>query len=432
MTALERSVLCIERPLEGIRVLDVSRFLAGPYAAWVLAELGADVVKLEDPDRPDEARSVGPYFHGEQSLYFAALNTGKRSLAVRFRKPEGRDLVRKLLREVDVVLDNNRPGVMDDLGLGAADLAQENPSVITCSLSGFGSNGPLSDRPGYDYTIQALSGVMSMTGEPENPPGKAGISYVDHSGGLAAALAVCAALVGRGRTGKGGHVELALFDVQMSMLSYLAAWNLNEGFEGDRTASASHPSLVPAQNFATADGFISVFVGNDAMWARLAQALDDAFLAQGRFLANHERQQHRVDLVERLSDLLSRRESRYWVELLGRYSVPCAPINTLTEALNEEHTRERGLVAAASHPAYGRYQYVRGPLPIMGDVQTLAAPLLGQDTDYVLRDLGVSELHIRSLIKAGIVQTTDARARTSTAPQSPGQSHNRGSRGSIR
>jgi formyl-CoA transferase len=395
--------LQLQRPLAGVRVLDITRFLAGPYATWVLAELGADVIKVEDPDRPDEARAVGPHFLGEQSLYFAALNSGKRSLAVRLRRPDGRDLLRRLVHNVDVVVDNHRPGVMERLGLGPGDLSQVNPKIVTCSLSGFGNSGSFSERPGYDYTIQALSGVMSMTGEPGGSPGKAGISYVDHSGGLTAALAICAALVGRGRTGEGGHVDLALFDIQMSMLSYLAAWNLNSDYVGARTPSASHPSLVPAQNFSTADGHISLFVGNDAMWTRLVKALGDPLLAQDYFKTNEGRCARSGDVVGKLSEIFAARPNAYWIELLSRHSVPVAPINGLGEALSEPHTRERGLIGEASHPVYGSYRYVRGPIPTLASQDPAAAPLLGENSEVVLLELGMSAAEVEKLVSVGAV-----------------------------
>ena len=392
-------------PLEGIRVLDVSRFLAGPYAAWVLAELGADVIKVEDPDRPDEARSVGPFFLNDQSLYFAALNGGKRSLAIRLRESQGRALLLELVRGVDVVLDNHKPGVMEKLGLGPEALARENPAVVTCSLSGFGATGTFRERAGYDYTIQALSGVMSMTGEPGSPPGKAGISYVDHSGGLAAALAVCAALVGRSRTGTGGHVDLALFDVQMSMLSYLAAWQLNAGFTGERTSSASHPSLVPAQNFATSDGHISIFVGNDAMWARLAEALDDPYLSQEQFVTSSGRQEARQPLTEHLERVICTRTSHHWVDLLESHHVPCAAVNDLHQALREPQVSDRALVATATHPAYGSYQYVRGPLAQLSRDDSSAAPLLGEHTLSILKEAGIADSRVHALEEGGIIMS---------------------------
>jgi crotonobetainyl-CoA:carnitine CoA-transferase CaiB-like acyl-CoA transferase len=390
--------------------------LAGPYAAWILAGLGAEVIKVEDPDRPDEARKVGPYFQGRQSLYFAALNTGKKSLAARVRTTAGRDLLLELARGVDVVLDNNRPGVMESLGLAPQAFQQVNPRIVTVSLSGFGDTGPLSDSPGYDYTIQALSGVMSMTGEPDGPPGKAGISYVDHSGGLAAALAVCAALVGRGRSGRGGHVHLGLYDVQMSMLTYLAAWQLNAGFEGQRTASASHPSIVPAQNFHTADGYISIFVGNDAMWGRLCRALGDDELSRPEYRENAGRFERRTALLKHLSKLFGEKTSGHWVELLKLHEVPCARVATLREAMDEPQLAARRLVGTATHPAYGRYSYVGGPLPGMQAGHLSPAPLLGEHSRIVLADGGLSPDSIDALVAAGTVAVDAEPAPPTPAP----------------
>jgi crotonobetainyl-CoA:carnitine CoA-transferase CaiB-like acyl-CoA transferase len=402
-------------PLEGVRVLEVARLLAGPYAGWVLAELGAEVIKVEDCGRPDDARSVGPYFVGEQSLYFAALNGGKRSLALRLLDPEGRALFLELAKTADVVLDNQKPGVMDKLGLGPDVLHEVNPALITCSLSGFGATGALRDRAGYDYTVQALAGVMSMTGEPDTAPGKAGISYVDHSGGLAAALAISAALAGRARTGTGGHLDLALFDVQVSMLSYLAAWQLNAGYVGERTSSAAHPSLVPAQNFGTADGYISLFVGNDAMWVRLTEALGDPWLADPRLARNQARQQEREAVLDRLQQLLVTAPSQHWVDLFERFHVPCAPVNDLGQALHNQQVSDRGLVGTATHGDYGSYQHVRGPFPLASRAESVPAPALGEHSLEVLREAGVGAERVAELVRQGVVMAGPARAAASVA-----------------
>lgn len=389
-------------PLSGIRVLDVSRFLAGPYAGWILAELGADVIKVEDADRPDEARSVGPYFVGEQSLYFASLNGGKRSLALRLRSDEGREALRRVAATVDVVLDNNKPGVIDKFGLGHEELVKINPTVVTCSLSGFGATGPLRERAGYDYTLQALTGVMSMTGEPDGPPGKAGISYIDHGGGLTIALAVCAGLVGAQRTGEARHVDLGLFDIQVSMLTYLAAWQLNAGFEGERTPSASHPSLVPAQNFASSDGHLSIFVGNDAMWARMVEALDDDLLRDERFVGSGGRQAVRHEVIDRLNEVIATKSTEHWVNLFERHHVPCAPVNTLSQAMAEPQIAARGMVVRAEHPEYGSYRVVRGPIPDASSGEPTAAPLLGEHSAQVLREAGLDADEVKQLIGQGI------------------------------
>lgn len=388
-------------PLEGVRVLDVTRFLAGPYASMILAELGADVIKLEDPDRPDEARSVGPYFQHGHSLYFAALNAGKRSVAVRTSTEEGRSVVRALALTCDVVLDNNKPGVMTKIGLGTAQLRAANPRLVTCSLSGYGATGPEAGRPGYDYTIQAQAGVMSMTGEPGGPPGKAGVSYVDHSGGITAALAVCAALVGRSSSGLGRHVDLSLFDLQVSMLSYLAAWHLNAGYEGGRTADAGHPSLVPAQNFRTADGHVSVFVGNDTMWRRLVAILADDCLSSPDLDTNARRLAEKPLVVGRLGEVLGVLSTADALATLERAGVPSSPVNSLAEALAEPQLVARSMVVDADHPVYGPHRRVAGP---MGDLRATAvrsAPVLGEHTVNVLLESGVSRAAVDEMVAAG-------------------------------
>lgn len=402
MTTVERP-----GPLDGIRVLDFCHFLAGPYAALVLADLGADVIKVEDPDHPDEARSLGPCFRDGQSLYFASLNWAKRSFAARLGSREGHAAVIDLVRTADVVIDNFRPGVMAKLRLDHETLTEVNQRLVTCSVTGFGETGPYSARPGYDYTIQALAGVMSLTGEPDGPPGKAGISYVDHSGGLAAGLAVCSALVERERTGVGRHIDLALFDVQISMLTYLAAWELNAGFTPQRYPNGSHPSLVPAQIFATADGYISIFVGNDPMWGRLVAALEDPRVADQRFSTAADRSAQREALLPLLSEILERETSAAWISLLSAHSVPCAPVNTVSGALDDPHTRARGLVGTAEHPGYAAYDHAGGPIPMLSTSVTKGAPLAGQDTEALLQEIGYSAGRISSLVDSGAVAVQD-------------------------
>lgn len=386
-------------PLAGVRVLDLCHFLAGPYATLVLAGLGADVIKIEDPARPDEARSLGPYFQDGQSLYFAALNWGKRSFSACLSRPEGREAVLELARTADIVVDNFRPGVTARLGLDHAALSMVNPRLITCALSGFGETGPYAARPGYDYTIQALAGVMSMTGEPDAPPGKAGISYVDHAGGLAAALAVTAALVERSRTGVGTHLDLALFDVQVSMLTYLASWQLNAGFSPVRTSAGAHPSIVPAQVFETADGYLSIFVGNDPMWARLVGVVGDPRLQDAAYGTSAGRHEHRRAVLATLAEAFLTRGTAEWVELLVERAVPCAPVNDLADALSDPQVQARNLIATADHPAYGEYRHVRGPLFGIGaDAGRRGAPVLGEHTESLLAELGYDGEQIRRFV----------------------------------
>jgi glutaryl-CoA transferase len=390
-------------PLDGIRVLELCHFLAGPYAGLVLADLGADVLKVEDPAHPDDARSMGPHFQGDQSLYFLALNSGKRSIGVTLATDAGRAVVQDLARNADVVIDNYRPGVLARFGLGHEALHRVNPALVTCSLTGYGETGPDAHRAGYDYTIQARAGVMSLAGEPEGPPTKAGISYVDHSGGISAALGVCAALVERARTGVGSHVDLGLFDVQVSMLTYLASWQRNRDANFTRTESSAHPTLVPAQNFRTADGHLAVFVGNDGMWRRFVEVLAAPDLADERFATRDGRLEHRGEVIGRVQQILLGDTSRAWETSLGAAGVACGAVNDVAGALAEPQTQARGLLVQSEHHVYGGYEHLRGPLPTRGRDTLGPAPLLGEHTSEALGGIGYSTDRIAELRAAGVV-----------------------------
>lgn len=390
-------------PLEGVRVVEMTHFLAGPYAGMTLADLGADVIKLEDPSRPDEARSMGPYFQDELSLYFASLNWGKRSVGIHLDGREGRAVAAAVLAGADVLLENYRPGVLAGLGFGPDEMRSMNPRLVTCSLTGFGQNGPDAQRPGYDYTIQAMSGVMSMGGEPDGPPSKAGISYVDHGGGLAAALAICAALVERTRTGRGRHIDLGLLDVQVSMLSYLASWAINAGYEPKRTPDSAHPTLVPAQNFPTADGWISIFVGNDWMWQRFVEAAGDARLEDVNYAERSGRLAHRDELLHLLRSVLATDTTTAWTSRFTNAGVACAPVNNLAGGLAEPQVEARGLVTTTLTASGSRYSHVRGPVPSLGRADNSGAPALGQHTREVLVELGLDDSLIWELEQAGVV-----------------------------
>ena len=391
------------RPLEGYRIVELGHFIAGPYAGLVLADLGADVVKVEDPDRVDDARLTGPHFVGGESLYYLALNSAKRSLAVRLTRPRGRQVVLDLARSADVVINNFRPGVMAKLGLEPDTLRELNPRLVTCSLTAYGETGEYASRPGYDYTVQALVGAMSLTGEPGGPPGKAGISYIDHSGGLACALAVCAALLERERTGRGRHVDLALVDTQISMLTYLASWLLNSDAHVERTASGSHQSLVPAQNFPTRDGWVSIFVGNDRQWRQLAAALGDARLLDPEYATNPGRAAHRAVVLALVGEALGTMSTNEATERLVAGGVPCAPVNTVAEALVSRPARDRGLVQEAQHRGYGGYRHVSGPIPGLGGDGSAGAPLLGEHSAEVLAELGYDRETVSTLLADGDV-----------------------------
>jgi crotonobetainyl-CoA:carnitine CoA-transferase CaiB-like acyl-CoA transferase len=368
--------------LEPITVLDLTHFLAGPYCTLVLAELGADVIRVEDPAHPDEARSMPPFFVGGQSTYFLSLNSAKRSLALPLATEEGRTTFYRLVERADVVVDNFRPGVMSKLALDHDRLAERNPRIVTCSLTGFGEDGPYAQRPGYDYTVTALAGIQHLTGD---PPSRAGISYADHSGGLAAAVAILAALLERSRTGRGRHLDVSLLDVQLSMLTYLAAGVLNAGDDPRPIPGGGHPILVPTQNLETADGWVAFFVGNDAMWRRAREALEVPELDDPRFDTVAGRAAHKEEVLRLVGERLRRDTTAHWVERLERAGVPCAPVNDVPAALRDPQALARGMVLE-ERASYGEYRRVGGPLPRLR-VKDGPAPELGRDSEEVMREL---------------------------------------------
>lgn len=372
--------------LQDVRVLDLTHFLAGPYCTLVLAELGADVVRVEDPDHLDEARTMPPHFLGGQSLYFLSLNSGKRSVALPLTTDRGRRAFLRMVERADVVVDNFRPGVMRRLGFDHAALEARNPRIVTCSLTGFGEDGPYAGRPGYDYTVTALAGIQHLTAD---PPTRAGISYADHSAGLAAAVAILSALHERQRTGRGRHVDVSLLDVQLSMLTYLAAFNLNAGDEPGPVPGGGHPVLVPTQNLPTADGWVAFFVGNDAMWMRAKAALGVAALDDARYDTVSGRAAHKEEVLALVAGRLRAEPTAYWVERLEAHGVPCAPVNDVGAALTDPQALARGMVVE-ERARYGTYRRAGGPLPKLRTA-TRPAPEVGEHSEEVLREYGVEQ-----------------------------------------
>lgn len=370
--------------LGGLRVLDLTHFLAGPYCTLVLAELGADVIRVEDPQHPDDARGMPPHALGGESLYYLSLNSGKRSIMLPLASAPGREAFYRLVEGADVVVDNFKPGVMGKLGFDHARLAARNPRLITCSLTGFGEDGPYAMRPGYDYTVTALAGVQYMTAD---PPTRAGISYADHQAGLAAALAIVAAVHERERTGAGRHLDVSLLDVQLSMLTYLAAFSLNAGDDQQPVPGGGHPVLVPTQNFRSSDGWVSFFVGNDSMWRRARSVLAVPELDDPRFDTVAGRAAHKQEVLDLVARRLLEDTTEAWVSRLEAAGVPCAPVNDVPHALADPQAQARGMVLEERGP-YGTYRRVAGPLPKLR-VKDGPAPVMGADTEEILREAGI-------------------------------------------
>ncbi len=375
--------------LEGLRVLDLTQQLSGPYGAMVLGDLGAEVIKIEAPERPEPAHRVPCAMVGDQTTYYLSLNRNKRSVLLDLKDPADKTAFLRLVDTADVVFDNFRPGVTRRLGIDHDTLAARNPGIITCSLSGFGETGPDRERPGYDYLMQALAGAMSLTGEPDGPPTKYGISVVDHAGGLFAVIGILAAVWARAGDpqGRGRHVDLGLLDTHLSMLTYLAADYLAGGALPQRQRSSAHPTIVPAQAFPTADGWIVVMPLAEHFWPLTCAALGLPELADDlRFADARARLHHRAELLTTLEQRCLQDTTARWMTRLVDAGVPAAPVQTVAEALASEQVAARDMVVELAHPGYGRYRAVGNPVKIShsGPQPLRPAPPRGADTQAVL------------------------------------------------
>jgi crotonobetainyl-CoA:carnitine CoA-transferase CaiB-like acyl-CoA transferase len=391
-------------PLEGVRIVDLSRVLAGPYATMVLGDLGADVVKVERPGDGDETRSWGPPYAGDQAAYFLAVNRGKRSVAVDLKHPDGRSVVQRLCASADVVIENFRPGAAARLGLDAAAIHALNPRIVYCSITGFGRREPR-DRPGYDFIVQAESGLMSITGEPHGPPMKIGVALVDVLTGLNAAVAIVAALRRRELGGPGVVIELSLLDTALAALVNVAQNALVTGEEPARYGN-THPSIVPYGPFPAADGWIAVAAANDGLFARLCEALARPELADDeRFATNAARVQNREQLQPLLEEAFRARPADEWVAALDAVGVPVGKIRGVLEALRAAAPATMGVV----HPTAGRLDLVGPPFALEpGAVaRAEAPPLLGEHTREVLAEIGVDDARLAALERLGVIATAE-------------------------
>jgi formyl-CoA transferase len=380
------------KPLEGIRVLDLSRVLAGPWCTQLLADLGADVIKIERPGQGDDTRHWGPPWYGEGdtqvAAYFLAANRGKRSAAIDFSQPQGADLVRRLAEKSDIVVENFKVGALAKFGLDAATLRAANPKLIYASITGFGQDGPYKDRAGYDYIIQGMSGLMSITGQPDGAPGgepmRVGVAVVDLFTGMYTANAILAALVRRGVTGEGAHIDSALFDVSLAILANQASNALVSGQDPPRQGN-THPNIVPYQPFACADRPLIIAVGNDRQFAKLAAILGAPEWGHDeRFATNAARVAHRVELIPLIEVRLKERPAAEWLAELDAAGIPAGPINTIGQALADPQAAYRKLVQEMD-----RFRLVGFPLRLDGTRtgSGLPPPKLGQHTDEVLAEL---------------------------------------------
>jgi crotonobetainyl-CoA:carnitine CoA-transferase CaiB-like acyl-CoA transferase len=393
-------------PLSGLRVLDLSRILSGPFATMVFADLGADVIKLENPTVGDDTREWAPPYQGDQSAYFLAINRNKRGIAVDLKSESGRAIAQRLADKADVLVENFRPGTAARLGLGYEELSQRNPRLIYASISGFGQTGPFSSEPGYDAIAQALGGLMSVTGETDGEPVRAGNSAADLAAAMWAAVGILSALHARNRTGRGDWIDVSLLDGQIAWLTYLAGGYFATG-EVPRRYGSAHPSIVPYQALRTADGYLMVAVGNDVLWQRFAPLVGlPELAADPRFATNPDRVANRSELLALIETALSARGSSEWAEELSRVGIPAGAINTIDKALVHPQVQARGMVLTTEHPTAGTLRMTGSPIKLSEHTTTVRRPppLLGQHTDEVLGELGYTADDIAAMRDDGIIR----------------------------
>ncbi len=405
--------------LDGIKVLDLSRVLAGPWCTQILADLGADVVKIERPGVGDDTRSWGPPFlkdaHGrdtDQATYFTACNRNKRSVTIDMATAEGQALLKQMAAQSDIVVENFKTGGLKQYGLDHESLRATNPRLVYCSVTGFGHDGPHASRAGYDLMIQATSGMMSITGRPDDVPGggplRVGVALTDLFTGVYASTAILAALEVRHRTGLGQHIDMALLDVGMAILANQASAFLNTGVAPQRQGN-SHPSLAPYQDFHTKDGAMLLAIGNNGQFARFCEAAGHAdWASDPRFATNSLRVRHREVLIPQMEAVTRTRSTAEWIALLEDKAVPCGPINDIAQAFDDEQVKARGLAVSMPRRAGDGIESIVGvasPLRLKDTPPVLrhAPPALGQHTDEVLAEFGIDETQRAALRDAGVL-----------------------------
>lgn len=392
-------------PLQDVRVIAVEQYGAGPWGSVQLADLGADIIKIEDPGSGgDVGRHVPPFQEDGDSLFFETFNRNKRSLALDMSSSAGREVFRALATDADVVYSNLRGDVPAKLGLRYQDLKHVNPAIVCCSLSAFGMTGPRASDPGYDYILQGLTGWMSLTGEPGGPPAKTGLSLVDFSGGLVAGIAILAGVHAARRDGVGMDCDLSLFDTAVGLLSYLATWTLTGGFDPARTRHSAHPSLVPFQNFATATGWIVVACAKEKFYDRLVRAMGRPDLAEDpRCLDFSARSRNREWLIAELDAEFRKRPAEEWLRTLSAVGVPCSPVNDVATGLADPQVAARDLIVETDHPRFGTVRQIASPVRVGAPRKAhRRAPRLDEDAGEILHGLlGLDAEQVEDLRRSG-------------------------------
>ncbi len=395
------------KPLDDIVVLDLSRVLAGPYCSMMLGDLGADIIKVERPNSGDDTRHWGPPEAGGEAAYYLCLNRNKRSITVNMKSAEGQQIIKDLARQSDIVIENYKVGTLARMGLGYKELQAQNPGLIYCSITGFGQDGPYKDRPGYDFMIQGMGGIMSFTGEPDGAPTKVGVAIVDVTAGLFAANAILAALHHRQKTGKGQYIDIALLDSVVAWLANVGSNYLVSGKLPQRWGNG-HPNIVPYEPFETQDGsYLALAIGNDRQWQKFCKLADMNALADDpRFATNPQRVKHRRELIPMVAEKMKLKTRRQWQAELDAQNIPCGPINTLDHVFSDPQVLARNMVAEVPHPTAGAVKMVPSPMKLSDTPCTIDRhpPLLGEHTnDILIEKLGLNDQAIAGLRERSIV-----------------------------
>ncbi len=400
--------------LSGLRVIDLTRVLAGPLCAMWLGDMGADVIKVERPGKGDDTRTWGPPFAEGESAYFLAVNRNKRSVAIDLQAEAGRHLLQQLILEADVVVDNFKLGTLDRWGLSEAWFEANAPGVVRCTIGGYGSSGPKAGMPGYDFILQAESGLMAITGEADGEPMKLGVAIVDVCTGMLATISILGALQARQRTGRGQRTEVTLHDTGLQMLANVASNTLVSGEDAARFGNG-HPNIVPYRTYPTADGELAVSVGNDVQFARFAELVGHPeWASDNRFARNRDRVANRELIDDLIAEVMRAKTRSEWQELLAPAGIPAGPINSVSEALGSEQARARDMVTEVEHPTVGRLPLIGIPFRMFGTPATIRRPppLLGEHTDEVLEEvLELDAGAIAQLNESGVIGSQPAVAR---------------------
>ena len=395
----------MKKALDGIKVLDLSRALAGPYCTMMLADMGAEVIKVEMPGTGDDSRAWGPPFVEGESAYFMSINRNKKSITLDMKGSKALEIIMKLIKGSDVLVENFRPGAMERLGLAYQQVKAVNPRLVYCSISGFGQNGPYRMLPGFDQVLQGMGGLMSITGEPDGPPVKVGVPIADITAGMFAAYGIAIALFTREKTGSGQMVDISLLDSQVALLTYRAGSFFASG-EIPKRIGSGHPVIVPYQAFKARDVYINIAVGNDQLWEKFCKAVGlEDIMHDHRFATNAKRVQNRDEVVKAVGDLIATKNGEEWLKILTDAGIPCGPIYTMDKIFSDPQVIHRQMVTELRHPKAGTIKVTGNPVKLSDTPgePSVAPPLLGQHTQEVLEGLGYSAKEIEELKQAKLI-----------------------------